>query len=269
MTQIVKEQAAECRVLEPRHARVQFLGCPVDSLGMDEAVDHVMRLAQSDSFHNIAVLNANKMWMASRNPELHAIIQRAEMVIPEYAVVWGCQVLGTPVRAHIGGVMLLKALLPHLEQEQVRLYFLGARQDVLELMIARLRSNYPNLKIAGARSGYFQLSESIQVVKEINDSTAQILFVAMGSPRQELWIEQNRRQLAVRVAMGVGGSFDVLAGIKKDAPPWVRHGGEWLYRLLQDPRNLWKRYLTTNSWFVGRVMRERFAAWKMSKPPVS
>ena len=79
----------------------------------------------------------------------------------------------------------------------------------------------------------------------------------MGSPRQEQWIESQRGRLQVRVAMGVGGSFDVLAGIKKDAPQWVRHGGEWLYRLAQDPRSLWKRYLKTNPWFVAQVLRER------------
>lgn len=269
MTEIFNFQQQGCALAERQGSRVQFLGYPVDSFSMEEAVEYVSQLVQTEDFHNIAVLNANKMWMAERNPEMRQIICRAEMVIPEYAVVWGCQMLGTPVRAHIGGVMLLKALLPRFEADGVRVYFLGARQEVLKTMLARLQSQHSCLKVAGARSGYFEAGESLDVVKEIKDSKAQILFVAMGSPRQELWIERHREQLSVRVAMGVGGSFDVLAGTKKDAPSWVRHGGEWLYRLAQDPRNLWKRYLITNSWFVARVMRERFGSWKMSKPPAS
>jgi N-acetylglucosaminyldiphosphoundecaprenol N-acetyl-beta-D-mannosaminyltransferase len=217
-------------------------------------------------FHHICVLNANKMWIADRDIELRRILCGSELVIPEYAIVWGCRVLGTPLRSHVGGIMLLKALLPWLESNAISVYFLGARPDVVELMQARLRLRYPGLKVAGAHSGYFNAEDSPQILKDINDSGARMLFVAMGSPRQERWIESHREHLRVQVAMGVGGSFDVLAGVKKDAAPWMRHGGEWLYRLLQDPRNLWKRYLTTNPWFVARVLREKFLPCKVSTP---
>lgn len=253
-------------LLSRRDSRVPFLGYPVDSLSMEEAVAWVGCAVYEPGFHHIAVLNANKMWIANRNAELREIIQRAELVIPEYAIVWGCRVLGTPVRAHIGGVMLLKSLLPWLESEGIGVYFLGAQPAVTEMMIARLRLQYPRLRIAGARSGYFDAAESAEIVGTINDSGARILFVAMGTPRQELWIEKQREHLQVHVALGVGGSFDVLAGVKKDAPPWIRHGGEWIYRLAQDPRSLWKRYLTTNPWFVAQVLREKIIPCKMSKP---
>lgn len=239
-------------------ARVKFLGYQVASLTMEEAVQWVCESAYKPFLHHIAVINANKLWIADRNAILREILLRAELVIPEYAIVWGCRVMRTPLRGHIGGVMLLKALLPKLEQNDVPIYFLGAREDVVQLMVARLQLQYPALRIAGARSGYFSPAESDEIVTAINESGAQILFVAMGSPHQELWIESQRARLQVRVAMGVGGSFDVLAGIKTDAPQWVRHGGEWLYRLAQDPRALWKRYLTTNPWFVAQVLRERF-----------
>lgn len=244
-------------------ARVAFLGYQVASLTMEQAVGWVSQAACEPSLHHIAVLNANKLWIADQNAALREILLRAELVIPEYAIVWGCRVMGTPLRGHIGGVMLLKALLPQLEQSGVSVYFLGAREEIVDLMVARLRLQYPALRIAGAHSGYFSPAESDEIVKAINDGGAQILFVAMGSPRQEEWIESQRGRLQVRVAMGVGGSFDVLAGIKKDAPQWVRHGGEWLYRLAQDPRALWKRYLKTNPWFVAQVLRERFHPGRM------
>jgi N-acetylglucosaminyldiphosphoundecaprenol N-acetyl-beta-D-mannosaminyltransferase len=242
--------------------RVTFLGYPVASLTMDQAIGWVEQSLRESCFRHIAVLNANKMWIANRNVDLHRILLKAELVIPEFAIVWGCKMMGTPVRGHIGGIMLLKALLPRLESKEVPVYFLGARDNVLQQMVERLRLQYPTLRIAGARSGYFDLSDSDQIVKTINDSGAQVLFVAIGSPRQELWIEAHRGRLRVRVAMGVGGSFDVLAGIKKDAPPYMRHGWEWLYRLAQDPRALWKRYLTTNPWFITRVLRERLFSGK-------
>jgi len=252
--------------LESAHCRVPFLGYSVDSLSMDEAVAWVARAVQEPRLHHIAVINANKMWIANRNSRLQQIIQSADLVIPEYAVVWGCRVLGTPVAAHIGGIMLLQSLLPWLESEGVGVYFLGARLAVVETLVMRLKRQYPRLNVAGALSGYFPPEESNAVVEGINKSGASIAFVALGSPKQEFWIDNNREHLQVRVALGVGGSFDVLAGLKKDAPSWVRHGGEWLYRLAQDPRHLWKRYLTTNPWFVSQVLREKFMPCKMSKP---
>jgi N-acetylglucosaminyldiphosphoundecaprenol N-acetyl-beta-D-mannosaminyltransferase len=245
-------------------ARVKFLGYRVASLTMEEAVEWVGQSACEPFLHHIAVLNANKMWIADRDQALRQILCKAELVIPEFAIVWGCRVMGTPLRGHIGGVMLLKALLPQLESDGVSVYFFGAREDVVKLMVERLRLQYPGLRVAGARSGYFSAHESDEIANEINESGAQVLFVAMGSPRQEQWIESQRHRLQVRIAMGVGGSFDVLAGVKKDAPSWVRHGGEWLYRLAQDPRALWKRYLTTNPWFVAQVLRERLLPGRMS-----
>jgi N-acetylglucosaminyldiphosphoundecaprenol N-acetyl-beta-D-mannosaminyltransferase len=246
-------------------ARVPFLGYAVNSLTMREAVEWVENAVQAPHLNHVVVINANKMWLADRNPPLRNILCHADLVIPEYAVVWGCKVLGTPVRGHIGGIMLLKELLPRLESQPTTVYFLGARDTILTGMLERLRIQYPGLKVAGSHSGYFAVDQEPSIVQSINDSGAQILFVALGSPRQEIWIEKNRANLKVRVAMGLGGSFDVLAGAKKDAPPWVRHGWEWLYRLAQDPRNLWKRYMTTNPWFVAQVMREKFMPCKISK----
>lgn len=233
------------------------MGFPVDSLSMDTAVSRVSEFLNHKGLHHVVAINANKLWLAERMPELKRIVQNAELVIPEYAVVWACAFLRRRIQGHVGGVMLLKALLPAMEKEQVPVYFLGAKAGVLALMKAKLGATYPGLRIAGMRSGYFQPDEEEEVVAQINASGAKLLFVAMGTPRQELWIERHRHTLRARVAMGVGGSFDVLAGVKKDAPNWLRHGGEWIYRLAQDPKNLWKRYLTTNPWFIYRVVRER------------
>jgi N-acetylglucosaminyldiphosphoundecaprenol N-acetyl-beta-D-mannosaminyltransferase len=233
------------------------MGFPVDSFTMPEAVTCIRECLQREGLHHVVAINANKMWLSERNDTLRGIVRGAEVVIPEYAIVWACRVLGRPVRGHIGGVMLLKALLPQLEKERVPIYFLGAKPEVLALLRTRVLGEYPQVQIAGMHSGYFEGGQDGAIVESVNRSGARILFVAMGSPRQEFWIENHRLELGVKVAMGVGGSFDVIAGLKKDAPAWIRHGGEWIYRLIQDPQNLWKRYLKTNPWFVYRVLRER------------
>jgi N-acetylglucosaminyldiphosphoundecaprenol N-acetyl-beta-D-mannosaminyltransferase len=239
--------------------RARILEYPVDSLTIEEAVRWIGERAQSQPLQQIAVLNANKLWLAQHDPNLAELICQAELVIPEWAVVWGCRMLGSPLRAHVGGIMLLKALLPLLNRNHMPVFFLGAKAEVLDKLTEKLKQDYSGLQVAGARSGYFSAEEEAAVVEEINASRAQLLLVAMGSPRQEFFIARNRRKLRAGVAIGVGGSFDVLAGIKKDAPAWTRHGFEWLYRLAQDPRNLWKRYAITNSWFVAKVVGERIA----------
>jgi N-acetylglucosaminyldiphosphoundecaprenol N-acetyl-beta-D-mannosaminyltransferase len=159
----------------------------------------------------------------------------------------------------------LKSLLPWLEQERVPIYFLGGREEVLRTVLGKLQIVHPRLAIAGARNGYFQQAEETTIVDDINESGAAILFVAIGSPRQEFFIEKYRSALQPRVAMGVGGSFDVLAGIKRDAPAWTQHGIEWLYRLWQDPRNLWKRYLRAHPWFIYHTLREKLS--RVVNPP--
>ena len=249
-------------------ARTQLLGYPVDSLDIQDAVSRVDTFIRNGGFHHVVAINANKLWLAEQVPALRKIVRQAELVIPEYAVVWGCRTLGRPLKAHVGGIMLLKALLPRLESERIPVYFLGAKTTVLERMKSRLGTRHPQLAVVGMQSGYFEPGQEKQIVEEINRSRAAILFVAMGTPHQEFWIERHRHDLAVRVVMGVGGSFDVLAGVKKDAPRWVRHGGEWFYRLIQDPKNLWKRYLTSNPWFVYRVLRERILAESGSGEPI-
>ncbi len=239
--------------------RIQFLGAPVDNLSMLEAVAVVREFISEGRPRQIVPINASKLWQMPRNPRLAAIIEASDLVVPEWAVVWGAGVLGTPLKAHIGGIMLLDTLLPVAAREGFPTYFLGAKPDVNRMLVARLTRVYPELRIAGAHHGYFTPDEESAVISSIRDARPALLFVAMGTPRQEYWISQSKSELGVPVSMGVGGSFDVLAGIKKDAPNWARGRGlEWLVRLAHDPRNLWKRYLITNPWFVYQVLRARF-----------
>ncbi len=245
--------------------RIEFLGCPVDSLSMEEAIERVCQFVRDGQPHVVTAINANKLWHMSTDRRLRNLVANSEMAIPEYAVVWGAARLGTPLRAHIGGVMLLKALLPVMATRGYRPFFLGARPEVTELMVAKLSSDFPGLKVAGFHHGYFGGSEE-SVLATVRRAQPDVLFVALGTPRQEYWIDENRMTLGVPVLMGVGGSFDVLAGLKADAPSWARSRGlEWLYRLAQEPRAYWKRYLVTNPWLVWQVLKAKMGAREAPK----
>jgi N-acetylglucosaminyldiphosphoundecaprenol N-acetyl-beta-D-mannosaminyltransferase len=236
--------------------RVNVLGAAIDSLTMEEAVERVGKLIESGRPHRVTVVNANKFWLMRRDKELAEIVRSSDLIIPEYAVVWGAQRLGRPLRGHVGGIMLLQALLPVCEERGWRPYFLGAQPEVVLDTVRRVLLRHPRLNIAGWHHGYLDAESEPAVLADIRRSAPDILFVAMGSPRQERWIHDHQAELGVPVAIGVGGTFDVLAGRRREAPKWTRHGFEWLYRLAQDPRLL-RRYLVTNTWFVKEIYASR------------
>jgi N-acetylglucosaminyldiphosphoundecaprenol N-acetyl-beta-D-mannosaminyltransferase len=165
----------------------------------------------------------------------------------------------------VRGVGLFLSLIPKFEEWGVSVYFFGAREEVLQKLLQRVRREYPRLRIAGARNGFYETPEEAKIVSDINTSGAAVLFVAIGSPHQEFFIERHRGILSPRVVMGVGGSFDVLAGIKQDAPAWTHCGIEWLYRLWLDPKNLLKRYMRVHPWFVWHTLRARIKALVATK----
>jgi N-acetylglucosaminyldiphosphoundecaprenol N-acetyl-beta-D-mannosaminyltransferase len=142
-------------------------------------------------------------------------------------------------------------------EHRLRVYFLGVRREVVTALVERSRVTHPGLEIAGFRDGYFGPDDHLSIVEEIRASGAHMLFVGMPNPFKETWCERHRRRLKVPVIIGVGGSFDVLAGCIKRAPRWAQSPGlEWFWRLLMEPRKLWKRYLTTNSEFIWISGRE-------------
>jgi N-acetylglucosaminyldiphosphoundecaprenol N-acetyl-beta-D-mannosaminyltransferase len=235
--------------------RVEFLGCPVDNLSMREAVHKLEDFIHQGLPHHVAVINANKLWRMEKDSSIAKAVLTASLFIPEKAVVIGCRILRLNVKHHIGGIMLLKAFLPRAEEKGYKIYFLGANSEVLEKMIGVLRLRYARLRIVGWHDGYFTVQEEPAINREIKELCPDVVFVALGTPKQELWIAEHSVPLGIPVCMGVGGSFDVLAGLKKDAPDWIRTVAlEWLYRLLQDPKNLWKRYLITMPWLLKKVL---------------
>jgi N-acetylglucosaminyldiphosphoundecaprenol N-acetyl-beta-D-mannosaminyltransferase len=239
-------------------SRIEFLGCPVDNLTLGEVLDWMDTRIKNREPGKILVLNANKLWLMSRNSRLDQIMKKADLIIPEWAIYWGAKTLGVSLRACVFGIALAKATLPWAKAKGYRLFFLGARPEVVEKLAVKLHEEYPGLQIAGYHHGYLDQAETQKVIVDINQTRPDVLLVAMGSPRQEYWMAENSKSLRVSICMGVGGSFDVLAGVKKDTPTWARGNGlEWLYRLSHEPKVYWKRYLICNPWFVWQVIRKQ------------
>jgi N-acetylglucosaminyldiphosphoundecaprenol N-acetyl-beta-D-mannosaminyltransferase len=211
--------------------------------------------------HIVVTANASHLCMMRRDPALNDACRAADLAVADgMSVVWALKMLGRPVPERVAGVDLMSSLLAEGSARGLRVYLLGARQDVLDALIAECGRRYPGLTLAGSRNGYFAAGDHLSIVAEIRASAPDMLFVGMPSPFKDVFCERYRDGLNVPVIVGVGGSFDVLAGFTRRAPRAAQGMGlEWAWRLMMEPRRLWKRYLTTNSEFIWLVLRE---AWR-------
>lgn len=243
--------------------RAQLLGLGFDTLTMQAAVDRCLEWCRAPrASHSVITANASHLCMMRRDAELARSCRAGELVVADgMSVVWALRASGQPVPERVAGVDLMTRLLEAGGAHRLRVYLLGARREVVAALAQGCRRRYPGLEVAGFRDGYFTPADHAAIVEEIRASGAHMLFVGMPSPFKEVWCERHRARLEVPVIMGVGGSFDVLAGFIKRAPRWVQSLGlEWFWRLLMEPRKLWKRYLTTNSeflWLAGREILAR------------
>jgi N-acetylglucosaminyldiphosphoundecaprenol N-acetyl-beta-D-mannosaminyltransferase len=177
------------------------------------------------------------------------------------SLVFVSKFLGAPIRERLTGVDMVWDILEMAEARGYRVFFLGARAEVIAKTVDAARAKFPRLKVAGMNDGYFQSDAA--VCDKIRDSAADILLVGMGFSMQEKWIRNYQESMGVPVALGVGGSFDVMSGRLKRAPLWMqRYGLEWLYRLKQEKKRLWKRYLVSNTRFLWEVLKMKIRGKK-------
>jgi N-acetylglucosaminyldiphosphoundecaprenol N-acetyl-beta-D-mannosaminyltransferase len=236
--------------------RAIVLGCEIDRLDMADTLERCRRAIDERRYTQHVSINAAKLVSLKRQPELREVIERCQLINADgQAVVWASRLLGDPLPARVAGIDLMNELIAMAEEHGYRIYILGARADVLQTAVGRLRERHPKLVIAGFHHGYFTDEESPKIAAEVRARHPDILFVAMTSPRKEQWLGEYGSTLDVPLLMGVGGSIDVVAGITKRAPRvWQRTGMEWLYRLLQEPRRLAQRYVLTNARFMLLVL---------------
>lgn len=242
----------DCRLL---------FGLRIDGVRMDEAIDRCRQAIQTRRPLLIGVLNAAKIVNLRHDPGLRDALLDCNLLLADgQSVVWASRLLGKPLPERVAGIDLFEQLLALAHQQRRAVYLLGAKPEILAALEQRVNQRWPGIRIVGSQHGYFSDTEGAEIAANIRASHADMLFLGMPSPKKEIFLRRYRPMLDVPVLHGVGGSFDVLAGLTRRAPrAWQRLGLEWAYRVLQEPGRLWKRYLVTNSAFVALTLREAIA----------
>ena len=238
--------------------RTSICGVRIDAVDEREALDRIEAMIAGGGPHLMVVVNASKLVLASDDRKLREILARADLVTADgMSVVWGARLLGRRLPGRVTGIDTMERLVERAAERGWRVYFLGAKQEAVEGAVANLRRAHPALVVAGSHDGYFRGREA-EVVAEVRAARPDLLFVAMGSPAQEYFLAEHFDELAVPFSLGVGGSFDHVAGLSRRAPRWMQRAGlEWLHRLASEPRRLWRRYLIGNARFAVLLLRER------------
>jgi N-acetylglucosaminyldiphosphoundecaprenol N-acetyl-beta-D-mannosaminyltransferase len=233
--------------------RASFLGCPIDILTMADTVELARRAMHSRQRLQHVALNVAKFVNMRFDPMLAADVANSDVInIDGMGIVWGARALGLPAKTRVTGIDLFTELLALCASEGFKPYFLGATPSVLQQAALRVRDKHPSIAFAGFRDGYFTREQEADVVREIRSSRADCLFIGMPTPRKERFLASHRDGLGVPFIMGVGGSFDILAGTVRRAPVRMQNLGlEWLYRVYQEPGRMWWRYAKTNTLFAG------------------
>ena len=246
---------------------VDLLSVPVSRIDMSMALDRIEEFVRSRSPHMVVTPDSSAIVRAQTDTELAEIMRSADLVTPDGAgVVWVARIFGLPLWERVTGCDLMQRICERGTQRGWRIYLLGAAPGVAEQAAARLAERCPGIQVAGTHHGYFTPEQEPEIVSAIAAARSDILFVAFGIPKQEKWIRRHLQALGVPVAIGVGGSFDVVAGRVSRAPQWMgRLGLEWLYRTLREPRRL-GRALTIPRFLamaiLDRLRSQRVAAGK-------
>jgi|LSQX01.2.fsa_nt_gb N-acetylglucosaminyldiphosphoundecaprenol N-acetyl-beta-D-mannosaminyltransferase len=237
---------------------VDILGIPIHQLTRKELLQLLKERLQQRLTTWLVTVNAELVVRAGDDPKVASALQKADLLVADGAgVVWAARTLGGVELERLPGVEIAEELVKWAAEAGLKVYFLGAEPGVAEAAAMELRYRYPGLLTAGCRHGYFTQAEEQYILEEIKGAGPDILLVALGAPRQELWLAEHQRELAVPVAVGVGGSFDVWAGRVKRAPAWMGDAGlEWLFRLIIQPRRA--RRMLALPRFVQQVLRRKY-----------
>ncbi|WP_150452157.1 WecB/TagA/CpsF family glycosyltransferase [Arenibacter lacus] len=239
--------------------KINILNTSIHNLTMQETLQIVGNtISEGKQLHHV-VVNAGKIVAMQKDLQLRQSVNESDLINADgQAVVWASKVLGKPLKERVAGIDLMTSLVELAHDKNYKVFFFGAQEEVVKKVVDIYSDQYsPNI-IAGYRNGYFSKEEEQVIAKEISESGAHILFVAISSPTKENFLYENKALLQkVNFVMGVGGSFDVVAGKVKRAPVWMQRVGlEWFYRFAQEPKRMWKRYLVGNSKFIYLVIRE-------------
>lgn len=236
--------------------QISSFGINFDTFTMNEALNSIQDSIKQKKNMNVVVVNAATVVMCIRDSKYCNLVNSASMVLVDgMPVLWSLRALGFTLSERVCGPDLFQNVLRMSDKNNFGIYFLGARKSVLMLMVKKIKKKYPNISITGLSDGYFKVSEEEGVLSSIIKSNPKILFIGMPSPEKEKIM--NKLISNNICSIGVGGVFDIEAGIFKRAPSWIQNIGlEWLFRLVQEPRRLLKRYFIVNILFIFYVFKE-------------
>jgi N-acetylglucosaminyldiphosphoundecaprenol N-acetyl-beta-D-mannosaminyltransferase len=243
--------------------RVEILGCGVDRVSLETAVQALDHLACSGGTHQVVVLSVDSVMHSRRDPWFRDICSGAALAVPDgMPLLWASRVLGAPIPGRVAGSDLFWRLSRLAESKGYSCFLVGSTPEVLDRLERVLRRRFPALRLAGTCAPPFfrDFSSGVNddIVRRINDARPDILWVGLGAPHQEKWIHANRGRLDTRLAIGVGAAFDFCSGSIRRAPRWMQEFGlEWFYRFLREPRRLFKRYFIDAAPFLPLVLWQR------------
>jgi N-acetylglucosaminyldiphosphoundecaprenol N-acetyl-beta-D-mannosaminyltransferase len=236
---------------------VSIYGIRVCKLNKQQTIEWLVQAIENRQTTQVITANPIMLMTALEQPKYMAMMQRAELIVPDGAgLVWAASYIGKPVAEKVAGIDLMHELLALGEVKGWRIYLLGASPEIIQVTAGKLIERYPRLQLVGVRDGYFEVNEDEAIVRHIRETAPDILLVGRSADKQEPWIDQYKEQLGVPVIMGIGGSFDVLSGKLKRAPKlFIRFRLEWFYRLLQEPWRYRRMLLLPK--FVVKVIRDK------------
>lgn len=244
----------------------QLLGITLTNLSKLEIIQKIEKVIAHNSRCRIEGINVAKIQQYNEIPELKKAIDEAELVhIDGTGLYFGARLLGIDCHPNYPGIDLMLDIIKILQKHEQSIFLLGATGCIVERTSEVLEQSH-NVKVAGFHHGYFSEADEQEIVDKINQSNSTALFIGITSPKKELFLHRNWEKMNTNIAMGVGGSFDVISGELTRAPKWMQKCGlEWLYRVYQEPNRLWKRYLISNTLFLIAIARQKLRMFDNSK----
>lgn len=244
--------------------RYPILNTYVNALSLDETIAEVEKIIEARVPTQHVVINASKVNLMESDSALRGIVNACPLINADGAsIVWAAKQLGVPLTERVTGIDLFLNLIALAPEKGWKVYLFGAKQEVVTKVKAIFEEAFPGIQIVGYRNGYFSEADEPEIVADMAASGADMMFVAFSSPKKEYWVHKYLNQLGIPFVMGVGGSFDVVAGVTDRAPKWMQDRGlEWFYRFVQEPGRLWKRYILGNAQFVMLTEKYRLSKGK-------